>query len=104
MDSGEQIVVGVNSYVTEEEPDVELLTIDENVAERQIARLRNLRETRDNEGVSSILEKIRQVAGSDENLMPALIEAVRAYATVGEITDALRDVFGEYQETGVATL
>ncbi|RLC67252.1 MAG: methylmalonyl-CoA mutase [Chloroflexi bacterium] len=101
VDSGEQVVVGVNSYVTEEEPDIELLAIDENVADRQIARLRNLRETRDGESVRSTLERIRQVAGSDENLMPAFIEAVRAYATVGEITDALRDVFGEYQETGI---
>ena len=104
VDAGEQIVVGVNSYVTGEEPDVELLTIDENVAERQIARLRNLRETRDSEKAKSALERVRQVAASDENLMPAFIEAVRAYATVGEISDALRDVFGEYQETGIAAL
>jgi len=103
VDSGEQVVVGVNSYVTEEDPDVELLTIDENVADRQIARLRNLRETRDSEKVRSTLERIRQVARSDENLMPAFIEAVRAYATVGEIADALRDVFGEYQETGIGS-
>jgi len=101
VDAGEQIVVGVNAYVTDEEPDVELLKIDEDVAARQIARLRNLRETRDSEKVKSVLGKVRQVAATDENLMPTFIEAVQAYATVGEICDALRDVFGEYQETGV---
>jgi len=101
VDSGERVIVGVNSYITDEDPDVELLTIDENVADRQIARLRNLRETRDNEEVKRTLDKVTEVAGTDGNLMPALIDAVRAYATVGEITDALRVVFGEYQEVGV---
>jgi len=101
VDSGERVIVGVNSYVTDEEPDVELLTIDENVADRQIARLRILRETRDNGEVKRTLDKVTEVAGTDENIMPALIDAVKAYATVGEITDAMRVVFGEYQEVGV---
>jgi len=98
VDSGEQVVVGVNKFATEEEPALKLLEIDESVEKQQIERLRKLKRERDNEQVSQLLDKVRQVAKSNENIMPVLIEAVKAYATVGEITDALRDVFGEYRE------
>ncbi len=98
VDSGEQVVVGVNKFATEEESVLELLEIDENVEKKQVERLRRLRQERDNEKVSRVLDEVRRVAKSDENLMPTLIEAVKVYATVGEITDALRDVFGEYRE------
>jgi len=98
VDSGEQAVVGVNKYATEEEHSLELLEIDESVEKRQVERLRKLRSERDNEKVSQVLDEVRRVAKSDENLMPVLVEAVKTYATVGEITDALRDVFGEYRE------
>lgn len=101
VDSGEQVVVGVNKFTTEEEPELELLEIDENVEKKQIERLRRLKHERDNEKVSPVLDEVRQVAKNDENIMPVLIEAVKAYATVGEITDALRDVFGEYREPGI---
>ncbi len=101
VDSGEQVVVGVNKFVAEEEPKIQLLEIDESVERKQIERLRRLRQNRDNEKVSQILDKVRQVAKSDANIMPVLIEAVKTYATVGEITDALRDVFGEYRESNI---
>jgi methylmalonyl-CoA mutase N-terminal domain/subunit len=101
VDAGSQVVVGVNKFVTEEETKIELLEIDDGVEKRQIERLRRLKQERDNEAVSQVLDKVRRVAESDENIMPVLIEAVKAYATVGEITDTLRSVFGEYREPNI---
>ncbi len=98
VDSGEQVVVGVNKFATEEKPELELFEIEEGVEKKQIERLRRLKCERDGEKVNRVLDEVRQVAKSDENIMPVLIDAVKAYATVGEITDALRDVFGEYRE------
>jgi len=101
VDSGEQVIVGVNKFTTEEEGTPRLLEIDEAVEKKQIERLKKLKQERDNERVSQILNKVRQVVQGDENVMPVLIEAVKAYATVGEISDALRDVFGEYREPSI---
>ncbi len=101
VDSGEQVVVGVNKFATEEKPELELLEIDESVEKKQVERLRKLKHERDNEKVSRVLDEVRQVAKSDENIMPVLIEGVKVYATVGEISDALRDVFGEYREPSI---
>jgi len=98
VDSGEQVVVGVNMFVTEDKPTLKLLEIDEEIEKKQLKRLSKLKRERDNKRVSQVLDKVRQVAEGDQNIMPVLIEAVKAYATVGEITDALRDVFGEYRE------
>jgi len=98
VDSGEQVVVGVNQFTTEEKPVLKLLEISEKVEKKQIERLNRLKRERDNERVSQVLDKVRQVAQSEENIMPVLIEAVKAYATVGEISDILRDVFGEHKE------
>ena len=98
VDSGEQVVVGVNKFVTDEKPAMELLEIDESVERRQVARLKKLRSERDNTKVDQLLDEVRRVIKGDENVMPVLIEAVKAYATVGEIADAMRDVFGEYKE------
>ncbi|MFC2032296.1 methylmalonyl-CoA mutase [Chloroflexota bacterium] len=101
VDSGEQVVVGVNKFTVEEELDIKLLEIDAGVESKQIERLKKLRQERDNEKVRQSLDKVRQVAKSDENIMPVLIETVKTYATVGEITDALREVFGEYREPNI---
>jgi len=98
VDSDEQVIVGVNRFTTEEQLPPGLLEIDERVAKKQIERLKSLKRMRDKRKVSRVLDEVRQVAKSDENMMPVLIEAVRAYATVGETSDALRDVFGEYKE------
>jgi len=97
-DAGDNVVVGVNKYATEEKPEFELFEIDETVEKKQIERLRRLRSERDNDKVKQVLDEVRRVAKSNENTMPVFIDAVKAYATVGEITDALRDVFGEYRE------
>jgi len=101
VDSGEQVVVGVNKYASKEKLELELLEIGESVEKKQIGRLSQLKRERDSEQVRKVLDKVRQVARSDENIMPVLIEAVKAYATVGEITDAMRDVFGEYKEAAI---
>ncbi len=98
VDSGKQAVIGVNMFATEEKPALKLLEIDERVEKKQIEGLKKLKRERDNEKVSRALDKVRQVAKGDQNIMPVLIEAVKAYATVGEITDAFRDVFGEDRE------
>lgn len=101
VDSGEQVVVGVNKFTVEEEQAPKVLEIGEEVEKRQIERLKRLKQERDNQKVSEVLDRVRNVAKSDENVMPALIEAVKAYATVGEISNALRDVFGEYREPNI---
>jgi len=101
VDSGEQVVVGVNRFRVEEKLDADLLEIDERIERKQKERLKKLRKERDNKKVKRTLNKVHQMAESDENIMPVLIEAVKTYATVGEIADALRSVFGEYHETSI---
>jgi len=101
VDSGEQIIVGVNRFTTDDEPSPELLEVGAEVEKRQIARLGRLKQERDSQKVGRVLERVRDAARSDGDIMPALIDAVKAYATVGEISDALRDVFGEYRETSI---
>jgi methylmalonyl-CoA mutase N-terminal domain/subunit len=100
VDRKEKIIVGVNEYVSEEKP-LEVLQIDENVARRQEERLRKLRAERSGEEVRRRLDKLRHAAEGTENLMPHLYEAVKAYATLGEICDALRAVFGAYEEVAI---
>ena len=75
------------------------LYLDEGTAEAQCARVAELRDTRDSTAVDSALDRLRDAALGTDNLMPLLLEAVRAYATLGEMCDALRDVWGEYEET-----
>ena len=101
VDSGEQVIVGVNKFVVEDEHIPPTLEIGIETERRQIERLKRLKEERDNQTVSEVLDRVRNVAGGDENVMPVLIEAVKAYATVGEISDALREVFGEYREPSI---
>ena len=99
VERGEQTIVGVNKYEMENEPTgIQTLVIDESVREHQIERLEMTRDRRDGGAVTSALEKLRTAARHDQNTMPATIEAVRAYATLGEICAALRDVYGIYEE------
>jgi methylmalonyl-CoA mutase N-terminal domain/subunit len=94
----EKILVGVNDFVEEDRRPVEVLYIDETTAERQFERLDSLRRSRDQDGVSRALDRVRRVAGTRENMMPPILDAVAAYATLGEICGALREVWGEYEE------
>ena len=96
-DLGERVTVGVNDYVTDEALDIPLLRVDREGEQQQIERLNNLRQNRDNRTVSQKLRALEQSARGSENLMPPLLEAVRAYATLGEMMGVFREVFGEYQ-------
>ncbi|PYS92843.1 MAG: methylmalonyl-CoA mutase [Acidobacteria bacterium] len=99
VERGEQTIVGVNKYAMEDEPvKVDVLIIDEAVRDHQVERLQRTKAQRDNGAVANALEKLKRAARDNENTMPATIEAVRAYATLGEVCDALRDVYGLYEE------
>ncbi|MFM8440253.1 MAG: methylmalonyl-CoA mutase family protein, partial [Acidobacteriota bacterium] len=99
VERGNQTVVGVNKYsMTEEMYRTEILQIDEAVRDHQLARLELTKTKRDAGAVALALEKLKKGAGTGDNLMPATIEAVKAYATVEEICSALRDVYGVYEE------
>ena len=98
VDRKEEIIVGVNDFVTEEKRPIELLVIDESVAARQREKLAKLRRERDNAWAKGALEALASAAASDQNLMPVILDCVRAYATLGEMCDVLRRVFGTYEE------
>jgi len=98
VERGDQVIVGVNKYAIEDEAQIPTLVIDESVREHQIERLERTRSRRDAGAVANALEKLKLAARNAENTMPATIEAVRAYATLGEICSALRDVYGIYEE------
>jgi len=99
VDEKKRIIVGLNEYAIEgEECPVELLRIDSKVERGQIARLQKVKRERDNRKVKEALEKLHYTAEKDENLMPTIIEAVKAYVTLGEINEVLREVYGEYKE------
>ncbi len=99
IETQEQVVVGVNRFQIDEEPPVNVLRIDPALEQAQVERLRALRDRRDAKAVSNALEKLEQAAGTTENLLPRILECVETYATVGEISDTLRRVWGEYRET-----
>jgi methylmalonyl-CoA mutase, N-terminal domain len=98
VEAREKIVVGVNDFVQEDEPPVPILYIDDATAARQLARLEALRTTRDNDAVRRSLDALREAARGSANTMYPLLDCVRAYATIGEMCDALREVWGEYEE------
>jgi len=101
VEKGEQVVVGVNRYVAAQEGSVPTLRIDPEIERAQVERLRALRARRPAASVQTALARVEEAARSPENLLPPILQAVEAYATVGEIADALRRVFGEYKETVV---
>jgi len=99
IESGEKLVVGVNAYRLEQEEPYDALYIDESVTEEQVGTLNQVRARRDNTSVTETLQKLRNAAADPTiNTMPFIIECVKAYASVGEISDTLREVFGTYQE------
>jgi len=99
IDSGEKLMVGVNAYQMEDEDPYDILYIDESVTGEQLENLRRVKSQRNEQAVKDALQKLRNVAADpNANTMPPLVEAVKTYATVGEISDAFRDVFGTYQE------
>ena len=99
IESGEKIIVGLNKYQIKEEPPRGLLRVDPAVEETQKESVTRLREKRDNAMVRETLEKLGTACRSSDNVMPFILDAVRAYATLGEICNVMRDVFGEYRQT-----
>ncbi|MFB6127758.1 MAG: methylmalonyl-CoA mutase [Halolamina sp.] len=98
IEDGERVIVGVNEYeVEDEDEEMDLEEVSEEDERAQIASLHDLREERDAEAVESALSALADAAAGDDNLMPYIVDAVKAYATVGEISDVLREEFGEYQ-------
>ena len=101
IESAERVVVGVNRYQSERAAPLATLRIDPELERAQVERVRNLRARRNAARANAALRHVEETARSEQNLMPAILEAVKAYATVGEISDAMRKVFGEYQESVV---
>ena len=101
VERGEKVIVGVNDFVQTDEKPIEILYIDESTADLQLQRLAELKRTRDNDKVRQTLDALKAGAKGSANTMPLLLDCVRAYATVGEMCDALREVWGEYEEVPV---
>jgi methylmalonyl-CoA mutase N-terminal domain/subunit len=97
IESGERIYVGINKYTMEEPPPTGLLKVDMSVGEMKAAELKKYRAERDQAKWKAALDKLREVSKTDENVMPYVIEAVKAKATVGEVCDVWRGVYGEYR-------
>ena len=95
----ERVIVGVNRYVTQDNAQPEILTISEQATRRQTKRLSDIRARRDGAAVARTLDALEAGARGDDNVMPLILDAVLAYASVGEICDRLRKVFGEYEES-----
>jgi methylmalonyl-CoA mutase N-terminal domain/subunit len=100
LERNEKVMVGVNKYVMEEESEIDTLVIDESVEREQKERLSELLKRRDDSKVKEELTKLKKAAEGTENVMPHILESVRAYATLQEITDTLKEVFGEYTDPG----
>jgi methylmalonyl-CoA mutase N-terminal domain/subunit len=101
VESREKVIVGVNDFVQTDGPPIEILYIDDSASEKQLHKLATLKATRNNDAVRRTLDRLRAATRTTQNLMPPILDAVRAYATVGEMCDALREVWGEYEEVPV---
>jgi len=98
IEANERIIVGVNKYKVDEPQPKDLLKIDMNVQKEQVAFLGSIKAERNNEAVNKTLSELKSAAEGDENLIPFILNSVKTYASVGEICNTLRDVFGEYKE------
>jgi methylmalonyl-CoA mutase N-terminal domain/subunit len=101
METGERAVVGVNRYASKEEEPVELLELDAELQRRQLERLHQVRAERDQAAVESALKELAEAARGTDNLLYPMRDALAAYATLGEVSDTLREVFGEYQPSAL---
>jgi methylmalonyl-CoA mutase N-terminal domain/subunit len=97
VESGEKIIVGVNKFQQAEETTIPLLKVDDHIRQVQVEKLQEFRRNRDHAKVDQCLQELNDRAGSGENLMPAVVSAVENKATLGEIADTLREVFGEHK-------
>jgi len=97
IESGDRVVVGVNEFQVDDDPHVDVEEVDADDEARQRERLQAVKDDRDDEAVEAALEAVREAAAGDDNVLPPIVDAVKAYATVGEVSDVLREEFGEYQ-------
>jgi methylmalonyl-CoA mutase N-terminal domain/subunit len=97
IQTGEKVIVGVNKFTIEEEPLKDIFTVDDSIREKQIQKINQVKAERDNEKVLILLKKLEETAKSNNNLMPVILESVENYATLGEVADVLRGVFGEFR-------
>jgi methylmalonyl-CoA mutase N-terminal domain/subunit len=100
VEDRKRIIVGVNEYCMEPEP-IETLRIDETLERKRVDNLEELKRGRNSNDVEKALERIREAARTGDDLFPLVLETVKAYATIGEITEAMKEVFGEYRPTGI---
>jgi methylmalonyl-CoA mutase N-terminal domain/subunit len=99
VEEGEEVVVGVNRYTMDEDTRPDLLHVSEEVQERQLGRLESVKAERDEAAVEEALDAVREAVEAEENVMPALVDAVKAYATMGEIMQVFEAQYGQYRET-----
>src|SRR5262249_13361066 len=100
VEQGERYVVGVNAFKSDKDEPIEILKIDEQVTHEQVDRLKKVRGERNADAVKAALAKVEAAARGTDNLMPPVLEAVKAYATLGEVCDVFRKVWGQYREGG----
>ncbi|WP_035268252.1 acyl-CoA mutase large subunit family protein [Desulfitibacter alkalitolerans] len=98
VESNEKVVIGVNKYVIDEKPPTDLQKLDPEIAQRQLQKLQGVKSNRDSQKVSACLERLKEAASTTDNLIPYILEAVKNYATLGEMCGVLRDVYGEYEQ------
>jgi len=98
IDNGEDVVVGVNKFFEDEDINVKIMKVDRESERQQVEKVKHIRKTRDHPRIGKVLEDVRKAAIKNENLVPTILEAVKSYATIGEICDVLRDVYGEYEQ------
>ena len=101
IDNNERIIVGVNKFMTKEEQPIETLKIEPEIEKKQVKKLQAFKKNRDNNRLNNALEDLKKVAERGKSVMPTNIEAVKLYATVGEICNTLKEVFGEYKEPSI---
>jgi methylmalonyl-CoA mutase N-terminal domain/subunit len=101
IEQKKRMIVGVNSFEMEKKRPINILKVSSEIEEKQIKRLRNLRSKRDDNKVQDALDNLKKVAQGEDNTMPVILDAVKSYATLGEICDVFREVFGEYQPPNI---
>jgi methylmalonyl-CoA mutase N-terminal domain/subunit len=96
IENEERIIVGVNKFIEDDSVNMDLLKIDEHVQKKQVEKLKEIRTSRNNDEVKENLAKLRTAAGTDENILPGILKCVESYSSIGEISNTLREVWGEY--------
>jgi len=99
IENKERIIVGVNQFQSEEEPMKDLLKVNPEIEKRQAEKLNSIKKRRNEAEVQENLSLLKKIASSEQNVMPAILSCVRSYATLGEVCDQLREVFGEYKDS-----